>query len=155
MCCSFVVFSLVMNSNNTTANIGDAFSDTNKDYDLSFVKNNRNSIILKSLKNFNKEIWKSIRINLLYNSIGSESSFQSRINSKYKYAFIPIDDTTFTILFDLKNQEVYNWDILFSIDTTSFDDKDIPIIQSIELFDNDSVIPLSFTQYDWSTNVYH
>jgi hypothetical protein len=143
-----------MNTTSTTANIGDIFSNnTTKNYDFSFSWAHNNIVTLQSLKNFDKEQWKSIRITLLYNTVWSQSSLQSKISSQYKYTLLPIDDTTVTILFDLQDQKLTRWSILLDIDTTTFDDKDIPIIQSIELFDNDVITPLSFNQP--SSDLYH
>ncbi len=138
----------------TTANIWDAFSPTqqsSKDYDIS-VTNDGDSYIIKSLKEFEQSQWRSLRIWIIYNK-DIKQQLISSFQSKLKFSVWESSGDNLIILIDLWKQTIPYWTNILEISLDDINGKDIPIIHSITLYDEDIINNLSI-DYD-HTSEYH
>ena len=131
----------------TTANIWDAFSPTqqsSKDYHIS-VTNDGSRYTIKSLKEFTQSQSRSLRITMIYNK-DIKDKLISSLQSKFQFSVWESDDDLI-IFFDLGKQTIpYRTNIL-ELSLDDINDKNIPIIHSVTLYDNDTINNLSI-DYD-------
>jgi len=142
MLCSFVVFSFLINDSLTTANVGDVFTSTTTtkpNFLLSLDKNN--ILSLESSKNIPSGIWKSLRISLLYNDTLKDSIAQS-LQSSYEFSSIN-KNNSLIILIDMNKQNIETWKKIFLLPLDNITSQNIPIIESVTLFDGNQIDVLS------------
>lgn len=136
----------------TTANIWDAFNEqqSHKNYDIS-IANDSNSYTIKSLKEFEQSQWRSLRIWIIYNK-DIKKQLISSFQSKFKFSVWESNDDL-NIFIDLWEQSIPYWTNILEISLDDISPKDIPIVESIVLYDNGIINNLSI-DYD-HTSEYH
>lgn len=143
MCCAYVVFTFLINDSLTTANIWDAFTSNSNikksHFILSVDKNNILSLV--SSVNISSDTWKSLRISLLYNDTLKDIIAQS-LESSYKFSFIN-KNNLLVVLIDLTKQDIEIWKKILSLPLHTITSEEIPIIESITLFDSNQIDSLS------------
>ena len=145
MCCAFVIASFLTSEHTITANIGDSFVDTQVKDSTNitefFMSWDNNAIFLESLVSLSSWVWKSIRISLLYTD-SLKTRISKLITSSYKIS-TTVSNWSVILLIDLEGQNIMPWDQLFSLSLVDISALDIPIIDSILLFDWDQIDTLS------------
>lgn len=144
MWCAFLVFSFLINDSSTTANIADSFISPvamEQKFDVVFSLDQNKSLSLQSLKDIQWGTWKSLRISLLYND-SLKDIITSSVISSYNFSLL-YNDNSLIILIDLNNQSIESWKEIFTIPLKNIDNKDMPIIDSVILFDIDEMNALS------------
>lgn len=143
MLCSFVVFSFLINDSLTTANIWDVFTvDNNKsksNFVLSLDKNN--TLSLESTINITSGIWKSLRISLLYNDTLKDNIAKS-LQSSYEFSFVN-KNNSLIVFIDMNKQNIETWKKIFLLPLDNITSQNIPIIESVTLFDWNQIDVLS------------
>ncbi len=142
MLCSFFVFSFLINDSLTTANIWDAFtSSTSKKSNFILSLDKNNILSLESTVNIASGIWKSLRISLLYNDTLKDIITQS-LQSSYEFSFVN-KNNSLIILIDMNKQNIETWKKIFLLPLDNITSQNIPIIESVTLFDGNQIDVLS------------
>ncbi len=156
MWCSFLVFLLLINDFSTTANIGDSFTSHiyKEKFDTLLVIDKNNNLLLQSTENIQAGVWKSLRISFLYND-SLKDIINTSLESYYDFS-LSFNDNIFTILIDLNKQNIELEKNILLLPLKNIDSKDIPIIDSVMLFDENRVDSLSIQQsvYTKSINIH-
>ena len=142
MSLAFFVFISFFGNNNITASISDSFvsESIGKNFDFHTIKEDDNYVI-QSLKNFESWTSKSINITLLYNKEIKDIIINS-LKSKFKFSLFERENSV-VVFFDLVNQDIKFWEQLLYLSLDNINDKNIPIIDSILLYEDDTVNNLS------------
>ncbi len=138
---SFFVFLFLKTDSFTTANIGDAFitsSTTVSNFTLSI---DNNILSLVSNINLTSGSWKSLRISLLYNDT-LKDIIGKNLQSSYEISSIN-KNNSLIVLIDMNTQNIMQWTKIFLLNLDNITIKNIPIIESITLFDGDQINELS------------
>ena len=156
MLCSFTIFSFVVNDTPVTANIWDVFpSNPNKEKQNFVLSLDKNNILsLESTINILSGTWKSLRISLLYNDT-LKDIITKYLQSPYKFSFIN-KNNSLIILIDIDEQNIEEWKKLFllplALDNITL--QNIPIIESVQLFDESQIDILS-VENTINTSIHH
>jgi hypothetical protein len=134
----------LINDSLVTANIWDVFTSnstttTKPNFILSLDK--KNILSLKSSVNIVSASWKSLRISLLYNDT-LKDIIGTSLQSFYDFSFID-KDNSLLLLIDISRQDIESWKIIFSLPLDNITSQDIPIIESVTLFDGNQIDVLS------------
>jgi hypothetical protein len=142
MLCSFFVFSFLINDSLTTANIWDAFtSSTSKKSNFILSLDKNNILSLESTVNIASGIWKSLRISLLYNDTLKDIITQS-LQSSYEFSFVN-KNNSLIVFIDMNKQNIKTWKKIFLLPLDNITSQNIPIIESVTLFDGNQIDVLS------------
>ncbi len=153
MLCSFFIFSFLINDSLTTANIGDAFnSSSNKTTNFVLSLDKNNILSLDSNISIPSGIWKSLRISLLYNDT-LKDSITKNLQSSYEFSSIN-KNNSLIILIDMNKQTIETWKKIFLLPLENITLQNIPIIESVTLFDGNQIDVLSI-ENTTSSSVYH
>jgi len=142
MVCAFFVFSFVINDSIITANIWDAFTtrdDKPSHFVLSLDENNILSLV--SSLDIPSGRWKSLRISLLYND-SLKDMMSGSLQSSYDFSFMD-KNNALVLLINMDGQDIEQWKKIFSLPLMNTISQDIPIIESMTLFDQDQIDILS------------
>jgi hypothetical protein len=132
-----------MNVTPMTASIADSFDPmvTIDNNDTVLLIDTDKNLILQSTKIIPAGVWKSLRISFLYND-KLKDIISTSLQSDYSFS-LSYNDDLFTVLIDLQKHTLESWKHIVSLPLHQIDIKDIPILDSVMLFDGDRIDTLS------------